>query len=265
MQKGTTTTVKQLKDAEFIQVKNFSHLYINQSGNVHNLKTGKYLKPNGKNYIRTESKYLSVPKMILEAFAGQKYRDGQTVYIDGNKSNLTPLNLKYARLFEPSRTYEVNQTDLMSAIRCYFEVEKRYNVKNTLQTRLYLQMITEKRRFLVNKNGLQYFQVYKTYLKGLTNNLLTTAKEHDLTVLDCAIIVNDFTNVLIDEILNDLKTRHLFLYDYKPKQPTETDKIKEWNEHTKASGQKPIPLRKQSLKESLKEFKSRLSDSKETR
>lgn len=260
MQKGATNTVKQLKDAEFKQVKNYSNLYINQSGNVHDLTTGKCLKPTSNNYVRTQSEYLSLPKLILEAFAGQTYRAGQTVYIDGNKSNLTPLNLKYARLFEPSRTYEVNQADLMAAIRCYFEVDKRYKVKDTFQTRLFIQAITEKRRFLINKNGLPNFQVYRTYLNGLTNNLITTAKEHGLTVRDCAIIVNDFTNVLIDEILTDLKTGYLKLQDYKPKPPTETDKRKQWNEHAKATGKKTIPLRKQSLKESLKEFKSRLND-----
>lgn len=247
----TTTSLKELKQNGFKQVMGFNSLFINQAGNAYDRETGKYLTRTKNNYIKSGSKCLNIPKLILQAFKGQKYRAGQMVYIDGNRANLEPDNLKYARLFEPSRINEVNPTDLLTALRCYFDVEKSFKAKNTFKTRLYLQLITEKRGFLVNKNGLQNFQVYRTYLKGLTSNLSQTAKEHGLTIRDCAIIVNDFTNILINEILNDLKSGYLSLYDYKPKQPTKTDIIKQWNEQ---SGQRPLPLRKQSLKESLKEF-----------
>lgn len=217
MKQSTRPPAIQLKGAKFIQVINCNDLYISQSGTIYNINTGKYLKPNAKNIIRTEREYLSLPKLILQAFAGQRYRAGQMVYIDGNKANLTPQNLKYVRLFEPARTSEVNKTDLMTVIRCYFEVEKRFKVKDTFQTRLYLQMITANRLFLVLKSDRPNFQVYQTYMEGLTNNLTTAANQHGLTVRDCSIIVNGFTNLLIDEILDELNSGYLKVKNFKSK------------------------------------------------
>lgn len=246
--------INQLKQNGFKIVKDYPYLYINETGNVYSLKTGEYLKPDPKNTIQTETKRLNVPKLILQTFKGETYRAGQIVYIDGNKANTTAQNIKYSRLFEPGKTIEVNQTDLMTAIRCYFEVEKRYTTKDSIQTRMFARLIISERGFFIDNSKKPYIEVFKTYIEGLQNSLSATAKEHGLTARDCSIIVNGFINQLISDILQDLKAGVLRINDYQPRKKTETQILKEHNEQRKANGQKPLPLKKQSLKESLKEF-----------
>ena len=134
----TAISLKELKQNGFKQVTDFNYLFINQAGKVYDRETGKYLTRTKNNHLKTQGKYLNVPKLILQAFKGQKYRDGKMVYIDGNRANLEPDNLKYASLFNTGQTVEVNQADLTTAIRCYFEVEKSYQVKDAFKTRFFM-------------------------------------------------------------------------------------------------------------------------------
>lgn len=252
--------INQLKQNGFKMVKDCPDLYINETGKVYSLKTGEYLKPDPKNNIKAETQRLSVPKLILQAFKGETYRTGKIVYIDGNKANTTAENIKYSRLFEPGKTIEVNQTALMTAIRCYFEVEKRYTTKDSIQTRMFARLIIGERGFFIDNRKKPYIEVFKTYIEGIQNSLSATAKKHGLTVRDCSIIVNGFINQLINDILQDLKAGVLRINDYQPRKKTETQILKEYNQQRKANGQKTLPLRKQSLKESLKEFETLRND-----
>jgi len=249
-----TESLFQLTQTGFKKIPGFNFLFINQTGSVYSFKTGKYLKQNSRNYIKQQNQYLSVPKLILQVFSGQIYKSGHVIRVDGNKLNLTPQNLKYANLSEQNTRHKVNPIDLKNAIRCYFRVEKKYKVKDTSQTRRYLQAITEKRRFLDERNGMKYIEVFKTYLKGTENNITKTAKAHELTVLDCANIVNNFKNILIDDVLYEFKTGLLHRHGYANKELTLTEAIRRWNKYTKEYGIKPISLRKPSQKEKIKSF-----------
>lgn len=246
--------INQLKQNGFKMVKCYPYLYINENGKVFNLNTGKHLQPGRRNIIKPETNELNLLKLVLQAFKGETYRAGQIVFIDGNKANITAENIKYSRLFEPGKTIEVNKDDLITAIRCYFEVEKRYTTKDTLQTALFLDIIINKRHFFYDHYNTPFIEFFKTYIVGFKNSLSYTAKKHGLTVRDCSIIVNGFINQLIADILQDLKAGFLKINDYQPRKKTETQILKEYNEQRKANGQKPLPLRKKSLKESLKEF-----------
>ena len=233
MQESKTKSIQQLRKNGFKSIEVFNFLYINQMGKVHNLHTGKYLKPNERNYIQFAGEYISIPKMMLHAFSGQKYRAGQIEYIDGNKENITLQNLKYKRLFEPSKTNILNIKGLYTSIRCYFEVEKRFRASDTLRTKIYLQAITEKRCFFTAKNGLKNYEVLKTYLSELTNTIDQTAKMNGLGYKDCSIMVNELINSLISDILTDLNEGKLKICGFVPK-ITKTEKLKIWNEHKTA-------------------------------
>lgn len=236
-------TIHQLKQSGFKLVTGFSSLYVNTQGKVYNLKTGKYLKPTPRNLIKPENEYLSVPKLVLQAFAKQPYRNGQIQYIDGNKTNLSVQNLKYSRIFTPDRTPEpVNRENLMTAIRCYIQVKERFKVNESLQTRFYLQSITRQRLFFIHKQDLQHIEVFETYINGA--NTIKTATKHGLTVRDCSVIVNQFINLLITEILQELENGLLTIQPYKPKPPTKTQTIREYNKGLIERGKKPLPLRK---------------------
>jgi hypothetical protein len=224
----TTTSLKELKQNGFKQVTGFNSLFINHAGNIYDREAGKYLTRTKNNYIRTGSGYLSVPKLILLAFKGENYRAGRITHIDGNRANLEPDNIKYASLFNTGHTVEVNQDDLMTAIRCYFEVGKSYLVKDAFKTRFFIQLIIEKRGFFSEISGLEFQEIYKSYFTGTQNTISKTAQKHGITVRDCSILVNSFTNLLITEILEDLKNGELAINDFAPRKRSNRQELKDW-------------------------------------
>jgi len=264
MQRATPPkTAKQLKKDGFKPIPGYESLLISETGKVYSLQTAKHLKRTERNYIKHENKYLSVPKLVLMTFKGEPYKSGQIVYIDGIKTNSSKENIKYTRLFVPEQSTKVNTADLLTSIRCYFEVDKNFKIRDNFKTRLYLQNIIEKRGFFAKHKNIQHIDVYLTYLgKHIfeQKSIIDTAKVHSLPVRDCLVIVNSFTSTLISEILQDLKNGYLQQLEYKPKQPTKTDRIRQINEYLTANGQKGVPLRKKSIKQTVKEFEKYVQD-----
>ncbi len=240
-------TIHQLKEHGFILVKGYRNLYINEMGAVYSLKHDRYLTPTAKNYIALEKGYLSVPKLVLMAFNGEPYRNGQIHYIDGNNKNLSPENIRYSCLFPTNKNITVNKADLMTAVRCYFEVEKRYSIDDVYTTRRYLHTITEHRAFMKLNENKQYIEVYKTYINVLLfglNSIGKTAKEYGLSIHDCQVIVNSFTNELISGILKDLENGTLHEHQYKKKQPTKAQQARQTNNYLLSIGQTPTATKK---------------------
>lgn len=244
-------TIHELKRQGFRLVKEYKYLYINELGKIYSLRQGKYLKPTAQNYIPLEKGYLSVPKLVLLVFKEQTYRTGQIHYIDGNKRNLSGENLKYSCLFSTDINVTVNKTDLMSAIRCYFEVDKHYSISDALKTRMYLSTINEISGFVILNKNKPYIEVYKSYINvelfGL-KSIEQTAKNHSLSVRDCTIIVNSFTNELINKILQKKESGQLNELPYKAKQPTKTEQTRHINEYLTTHGHTALPLRKKGAK-----------------
>jgi len=242
-------TTAQLQKLGFIKVKGFKFLFINDKGEALNKYTGKYYKPDNRNDIKPERKRQSLPKLILNTFARQPIRSGQITYLDGNRSNLAASNLKYSRIFEPSTKSPVNQSDLMTAIRCYFRVPKDYKTKDLILTRIYMQNIIENRAYFVTHAKTKNIEVFKHYISGYGKTNVTTAKEFKVTPRDVNIIVNQNLNTLIDEILQDMIKGLFKMQDFKPKETTQTDILKKMNIDRLANGLHPLPLRKLSQKE----------------
>jgi len=263
MIKQRPKTEKELKKEGFKLIENYNYLYINVNGKVYSTKTRKYIQPTARNYIKAGQKYINVPKVVLMAFKNEPIRNGKILYIDGNTANLSHVNIKYSRLFTNEQTKKVNNTDLMTSIRCYFEVEQKFKIRDNFKTRLFLKSILEKRAFFLRHKKIQGIEVYLTYLgKHLfeQKSIAYTAKEHSLPVRDCLVIVNSFTNILITEILQDLENGILYIHGYLPKLPTKTDEIKQINEYLTSKGQTALPLRKKSEKQIVKDFQNYLQD-----
>ena len=167
MEYNRAETIRRLKQQGFKVVTGFSYLYINQHGQIFSLITGKYVETNTRNCIRPRGEWLSVPKLVLQAFRRQLYRSGQITYLDGNKSNMSAANLKYSRIFAPDRTVEpINRENLTKAIRCYIQVTERFKANDKFQTRLYLQTITQQRLFFIFYQDSKHIEVFKTYIEG---------------------------------------------------------------------------------------------------
>ena len=71
-----TELINKLKQEGYKMVTGYSYLYIHPTGKVYNLKIDKYLKRNARNYIKADNECLSVPKLVLQAFANQPYKNG---------------------------------------------------------------------------------------------------------------------------------------------------------------------------------------------
>jgi hypothetical protein len=249
-----SSKIKTLKEQGYKPVSGFSDLFINPLGQVYSLKKGKHIQPSNRNCIYSGAGFLSIPKLVLQAFRGQKYRSGQITYIDGNKANTTPGNLKYSSLFNKSEKELVNYSGLLTAIRCYFAVSQKYKVKNSILTRIYLNEILIKRGFYGSKNKEKHIEVFKSFMEGFNNNHTNAGQLHGLSVRDSSIIINKFTNTLINEVLTDLENGNLSIQEYQPKPKTQTEVIRKYNELNKAKGMPPIPLRRKSTKEVLREW-----------
>jgi hypothetical protein len=255
-------TISQLRKDGFRVVKGYPSTYVNNCGKVYDLRKGKFIKPTKKNYIKPENQYLNVAKLVIQTFGNDPYRSGQITYIDGDKENLNIQNIKYSRLFVPNQTNKpICHDNLISAIRCYFEIEKGFSVNNRFMTRLYLQQIAARRFFFIYKMDMPHIEIFRAYLYGTGAD--KTAKGHNVSTRDYPTIINHFTGLLVSEILQDLKVGILEIHGFRKPRPTKTQIIKDYNKKLAEFGCKLIPLRKKSTKELLKGFKKHLSGAKE--
>ncbi len=262
--------IKQLRAKGFKMVKGYHSLYVNREGKVYNLSKERYLTNTPKNYVITNKKRLNVAKLILQAFKGIEYRKGQILHIDGNEHNINPENIKYKSLFAPDHSPDpISESEMIKAIRCYFQVKKDFTTKDILQTKMYLRQITTIRAFFVDHYNAPHIEVFKTYLLGegihtyQNPTILDTAHQCGLNFRDCHHIINGFKNTLIKEILQDLNKGTLTVKDlFKPL--TKTEILKNYNKELIKRGTKPLPLRKKSLNERLKDFDKQTTSSKDT-
>lgn len=194
----------ELKAIGFKPVSQHPEIWVTSNGNVYSTLTGSFLTPNSKNLIPLQQGYLSIPKAILQEFGGQKLRDkANLIYIDGNKSNLSLQNLKYSRLFEGKPT-KVKESDLVTAIRCYFEVESDFKAKNSI-VRIYLsKMFIESILFIKMNAKSPYFSIFSYYCLNSSSNIAAIAEFHRIGVRDCTQIINSYTNEFTGHILKRL-------------------------------------------------------------
>lgn len=244
--------IKQLKENGYKRIPNIPYLYLNIYGKIYSLKKDKELKPNAKNLIFIENKYLNVPKMMLLVFRKEPIRSNQQIrYIDGDKSNLQIENIEYVRKYKSGLKTNVNNENLYTAIRCYFNVPKKYKVKDRFRTRMYLSEILERRGFYIDNRDKEGIEVFKSYMQDTISNHAVIAQKHNISIWDCAYIVNSFINQLSSEILKALEAGILQIKDFKK---TKKQELKELNEYLISKGLPPVRLRKKSNKELIKDF-----------
>lgn len=249
---------KELYKDGFKQVSDFADYLINESGRVYNLNKGLFEAVSDRNTIKANNSSFSVSKMILSAFGGQKYRPyGRIIFRDGNKHNFQLSNIGYARLFDSAHPAVISPDDLMTAIRCYVQVKPGFNIKDRFMTGIYLKFIVGERMFISASGKRMYIDVFSSYISG-TMIIIETAKVCNIGRVDCAIIIHDFINILITDILSDLNNGYLQIQPFRPKQKTKTEIIREWNERFMALDIKPLPLRRSSEKELVSRYMKHL-------
>jgi len=116
----------------------------------------------------------------------------------------------------------------LEAIRCYFNVSKRYSVRNRVLTDVYLSFIVEKR-------GLQGWKNYKLieyYLLG--KNVKECSVKFGLSERDARAIINDFINCLSKDVIKDKQNGLLNELGYLDRPKTKGQILKDWNDYKKS-------------------------------
>ena len=253
--------VRDLIAKGFKRVQTLSDLFINECGAVYSLTKGKELTRDKRNTVNVDGKRVNVAKLLLSAFSGEPMRENSHImYIDGNSSNISPSNVKYPQIYTNGLKTDVNPDQLRDIIRCYFEVPPKYSVNNQVITRMFLAEIIRKRAFYTVYSTESGINIFKSYMQGYTKNRIETAKENGISVRDCSFVVNKFLNILITDIITDLEAGKLTKQVYQTRPKTKTQILREVNEYLTANGGEPVPLRRKSEKELLKDFKKYLND-----
>lgn len=248
-------TIKRLKGNGYKRVPNIPYLYLNKNGKIYSLKKDKELKPTSKNLVRIENEYLNVAKLMLWIFRKEPIRSNQQIrYIDGDKSNLRIENMEYIRKYENGLKSKVNNENLYTAIRCYFNVPQKYKTRDQYLTRMYLNEILTIRGFYIDNYKNEGIEIFKGYMQGLINSYESTAKQFSISIWNCKHIVTSLINQLSDNILSDLEAEKLHVKDFKPRPKTKTQGLRELNEYLISKELPPVRLRKKSDKELIKDF-----------
>lgn len=208
-----------------------TNLAINKIGTVHNTKTRHVRTP--KNVITPQYGRITTEKAVLWMFSKEKPRNGKIVHLDGNKSNRSLENIKYATPLQYITDENINISDLKTALRCYFSLDRNHKPRtNQIQTKFYLKEIVETRAFDKENENKEFHGVFRDWL---TNDEITTAKVaqmHSISHKGAKNVINQHINRLTAEICKDLKAGLLkkqpFLLTQREKRKEETRTLHEF-------------------------------------
>lgn len=186
---------------------------INDSGTVYNINTGHTRTP--RNIITPIYGRIVTEKVILWLFANEVPRIGSIMHLDGNKSNKSLANIKYATPKELATAVKLNRTNLITALRCYFSIDKKSNPHtNQLETKILLSSIAQTRSFHVNNENEEFYKVFNDWLSDYTRTIIEVSKMNRLAIRAGKNAVYMFTNKLTSEICNDLRAGLLIKQPY---------------------------------------------------
>lgn len=206
-------------------------LAINKLGTVYNIQTGHTRKP--KTVITPQYGRIITEKAILWVFAGEEPRSGQIMHLDGQKSNKSLENIKYATPEQYTTSEKINISDLRTTLGCYFSLDRKHKpLTNQLETKLCLKTIAEKRAFhKKNQKG----RFYGVFMDWLTNHEITPTKAaemHRISHRAAKNVINYYINRLTAETCNDLKAGLLkkqpFLLTQRERRKKETKALHEF-------------------------------------
>ena len=198
--------------------------------------------------VRTE-------KVVLWLYKGESPRNGNVIHLDGNKSNKSVQNLKYARLILPFEYEQINYDNLIIAIRSFCNIDRRENLQiSNLSTRILLSRVFTCVSFTPSMDN-NHYQIFKHWINNMLVNPKTLSELFKLSIRDIHVIRNHYLNEFTDYIVQ-LNRPQL------PFTPTKRDQQKQLTEKLHSMGLKRP--KKQSLKQSLKQLIKKWEISKES-
>lgn len=237
-----------------------SGLYVSKIGKAYNYISNRYLTATAKGIIIINGKGYNFAKLILETFCKIENRSGQINFINGNDKDFSFYNLEYKSTIKQPPPVA---TDLIKCIRLYFEVDKNFTTSNILY-KYYLYQIIIKRGFDWRCASCKDFDLFLDYSKTvfyISKNQKTVFDKFNYTATNGKNAINKYLNLLINECLQDFENGILQLKDFKPKPPTKTQKLKQFQKQVNEYGLNvKIPLRKPSLKETFNRYQKKINE-----
>lgn len=200
-------------------------IFINEQG-----QTMIYPKnqPASRDRLTLNGKTIRIEKVVLWIFKGEPIRGGKIVHIDGNASNNSPENLKYRTLGTlTAAPVNVNRPDLLTAIRCFKAVEKRFKARTSdPQTRDFLKDIFPIRVKTPFQSMTEFERIFLDWCycwecKPTTNKQIS--EKYGLTLLEAKNLIATQLNRFTGAIIQDLENGKLTLFPYykRPRKPAD--------------------------------------------
>jgi len=185
-------------------------------------------QPASRDRLTLNGKTIRIEKVVLWIFKGEPIRGGKIVHIDGNTANNSPENLKYRTLGTlTAAPVNVNRPDLLTAIRCFKAVEKRFKARTSdPQTRDFLKDIFPIRVKTPFQEMTEFERIFLDWCycwecKPTTNKQIS--EKYGLTLLEAKNLIaaqlNRFTGAIIQDLENGKLT--LFPYYKRPRKPAD--------------------------------------------
>lgn len=192
-----------------------TNLAVNEFGTVYNIDTGHTRTP--RNVVTSQYGRITIEKLLLWVFRNETPRAGHIMYIDGQKSNKSLNNVKYATPKEHVTPVILKRTDLITALRCYIQIEKKSKPNiNQLETKVYLLFVATKRAFLIENQNKPFFDVFFDWVSNNDTTAAKTAKAHNISHRAARSVINQYTNKLTASVCNDLKEGVLKMQPFLP-------------------------------------------------
>lgn len=192
-----------------------SQKWLNSKGEVLNPNTNSISSPRN---VATPHGQINTAKAVLWLFAGVNPRSGQITHLNGDKRDNSLDNIEYNTLFDKSEYEQIDRTKLYTAIRCYFNIDRKAKpTPGDYLTQIHIEMLAEQRYYIERKANEPHISIFGEWVgNGLTlsRNVKEIAKMHSIAIRDVKTIVAHHLNTLTSEICKDLECGELSLQPY---------------------------------------------------
>jgi hypothetical protein len=215
-------------------------LYLTKEGKAYNYITKNELRASVRGNVTINGKAYNLAKLVLQTFKSTPVRNGNILFLNGNKKDFHCDNLQY---LTGTHYKAPSEHDIIKCIRLYFAVDKKLNRQN-IHFKLNLKAIALKRRFVEQHKGKE-FDLFLQWLELLSNSKAMISTDNGYNAVNGSNAINKYLALLVNECLQDHENGLLQIIDFLPKPLTATEKNKRTNELLEKSGfSVRIPLRK---------------------
>lgn len=237
------TTIREIQNKGYKKT-TVKGLYLTNKGEAYNIDTNNHLRIARMGKVIVKGKEYNLAKLILETYKKIPVRKGAILFLNGNNSDYSLNNIKYATGTHYKAPSEAN---IIKCIRLYFEVDKNIN-RTHIFFKMHLKAIALKRGFLCLHNEKD-FKLFLSWIEPFSKSKSALSVDNGYTVINGTDAINKYLSMLVSECLKDYELGLLKIIDFAPKPLTTREKNIKTNEVAKMAGLNiKVPLRNSNIK-----------------